>query len=166
MKTFTDKNGKDWLITIDVEAVHQCREQLDVDVVGLVDDGMAGLGKLLVDPVTFTNVVYVICKEEAEKQNLDLRAFRKSLGGPSLLQASDAFVEALIDFFPDPRQRAGLTKVIEKARKLSSLAMEQADAKIDAVDVESEARKLIDSFGGSPESSESTPDLLRFGSST
>ena len=57
--------------------------------------------------------------------------------------------------------KAGLEKVLTTSRKVWDLILEKTMERIEALDVEAEARRLSGSSGNSPGSSESTPARLR-----
>lgn len=172
MKTFMDNAGRSWVIQINVFAVKRLRGLLKVDLYSLIDGQFEGLGKLMSDPIQLVDVVYVLCKDEADKLGVSDEDFGRSMAGDAIESAANAFLEEFTDFFPDPRVRAGIRKVIEKSRAVTEVigrhAMETIDrmslemlaapaiAKIDA-----EARKLNGSSGKSLERSESTLTPLR-----
>jgi len=158
MHCFKDTAGRTWTISIHVSAVKRCRAMLGVDLYGLIDAKFQGLGKLLSDPCGLVDVLYVLCKDEADKLGVSDEDFGRGLGGDSLELATTAFLEELTDFFPDPRVRAGLARVMKASRELGSRMMDLAMTRLDSLDIEAEARKLTGSSGNSRESSESTPD--------
>lgn len=157
MKAFKDNAGRTWLVSINVAAVKRCRALCDVDLYGLVDDKFEGLSRLLGDPVSLVDVLYCLCKDEADKLGITDEDFGRGMGGDSLAVASDAFLEELTDFFPDPRVRAGLRKVLAAGRTVRDRLLDHLDLKLDGIDPDAEARRLIASSGNSPASSASTP---------
>jgi hypothetical protein len=166
MHVFRDNNGRDWCIEINVASVKRTKALMGVDLYGLVDARFEGLDKLLGNPCDLVDVLYCLVKAEADKRGITDEDFGRGMGGDSLQRASDAFMAELIDFFPDPRVRAGLTKVLEKSRTLRNLLMDQMERDLDAMDLDSEARKLIDSSGRRPESSVSIPAHSRSANSS
>jgi hypothetical protein len=166
MHIFKDNAGRTWCISINVAAVKRCKALCGVDLYGLVDERFEGLGKLLGNPCDLVDVIYCLIKDEADKLSVTDEDFGRGMGGDSLQNASDAFMSELTDFFPNPRVRAGLTKVWEKSRVLTSLLLDQAEKDLDAIDLDSEARKLIDSSGRQPESSALIPAHSRSGNSS
>ncbi len=66
MKTFTDNAGRTWTVSINVAAIKRVRGLLDVDLYKLVDDGFQPLSKLVSDPVQLADVLYCLCKDEAD----------------------------------------------------------------------------------------------------
>jgi hypothetical protein len=159
MKSFTDTAGRKWLIEIHVAAVKKVRALVDVDLFGLASDGFKPLAELLQDPVKLVDVLYVLCMKHANEQNISDEDFGSSLGGDTLQGASEAFVDELIDFFPDPRIRTGIRKVVELGRNIREEALREMEVRTKEIDLDSEVRKLTGSSGSLPASSESIPDL-------
>lgn len=161
MKTFRDNAGRTWVVSINVSAVKKVRGLAGIDIYGLVNDSFQGLAKLLNDPIDLVDVLYVLCKDEADKLGVSDEDFGRAMGGDSLEHAADAFVNELADFFPDPRLRAGLKKVFAKNRMVRDRLLTHMDAEIEGFDIDALATKLIESSGSSRASSDSTPDRLR-----
>ena len=160
MHTFADHTGRVWTVTIHVTAVKRVRAMAGVDLYGLVDEKLEGIAKLLSDPCGLVDVLYVLCKDEADKLGVSDEDFGRSLGGDSLERASTAFLEELTDFFPDPRVRAGMRRVMSAGHQLAGRLIDLAMIKLDGIDLDEEAGRLIASSGNSRESSDSTPDPL------
>lgn len=159
MHIFKDNAGRTWTLVIHVAAVKRVRALLGLDLYSLVDDRFQGLAKLLADPVSLVDVLYVLARDEAEKLGISDEDFGAALAGDAIEAASTAFLEELVDFFPDPRVRAGLRKVIETSRKVRESLMDRLQVDLDAIDPAAVARTLIASYGNSPASSGSTPGL-------
>ena len=66
MHTFADNLGRTWYVAVNVTTIRRVRGALDIDLYQLVDDGMQALGKLVADPVRLADVLYVLCKEDAD----------------------------------------------------------------------------------------------------
>jgi hypothetical protein len=157
MRIFKDNVGRDWTVAINVAAVKRCRGLVGVDLYALVDGGFDGLSRLLGDPVQFVDTLYVLCKQEADARGVSDEDFGRGLGGDALGAATDAFLEELTDFFPDPRVRAGLRRVLATARTVRDRMLDRMDLALDAIDPDAEATRLTGSSGNWPESSASTP---------
>lgn len=156
MHTFVDNANRTWEITINVAAVKRVRGLLEVDLYGLVDDGFKSLAKLVSDPVSLADVLYCLCKEQADKLGITDEDFGRGLAGDVIANAADAFVSELIDFFPDARARAGLKKAIEAGKQVRDKLLSHAETMLETIDPVAEANKWIDSFGNLPVSSDST----------
>lgn len=146
------------MITIHVSAVKRVRSLVEVDLYSLIDDGMAGLSKLLADPITLVDVIYALCKDDADKEGITDEDFGRAMWGDAIEHARDAFVEALVDFFPDPRVRASLTKAFAAGRTIQTKLLGILEVELDKIDPDSVAMKLSGLSGVSLESSGSTPD--------
>ena len=107
-----------------------------------------------------SDVLYCLCKDQADKQSISDEDFGRALAGDAITQAADAFVEELIDFFPDARARASLRKAIEAGKTVRDKVLSHAEKILDSIDPETEAKKWISSSGTWPESSGSTQDHL------
>jgi len=158
MHSFVDNSRRTWEVAINVAAVKRIRGLLGIDLYALVDDGFKSLSKLVSDPVSLADVLYCLCKDQAEKQSISDEDFGRALAGDAITQAADAFVEELIDFFPDARARASLRKAIEAGKTVRDKVLSHAETILDSIDPETEAKKWISSSGTWPESSGSTPD--------
>ena len=160
MHSFVDYSRRCWEVAINVAAVKRIRGLLGIDLYALVDDGFKSLSKLVSDPVTLADVLYCLCKDQADKQSISDEDFGRALAGDAITQAADAFVEELIDFFPDARARASLRKAIEAGKTVRDKVLSHAEKILDSIDPETEAKKWISSSGTWPESSAVTQDHL------
>jgi hypothetical protein len=133
MKVFKDGNGKEWFITINVAACKRVRGELGVDLPGLADVGR--LGELLEDLVRFVDVLFVLCRPQAEQSGVTDEQFGAALGGDTLEAAAEAFVQELIDFFPAPR-RGPLRALMAKGKAVSESAGRRLTERIEAIDPE------------------------------
>jgi hypothetical protein len=165
MRTFTDNAGRTWTIAINVAAIKRVRGLLGVDLYKLVDDGFKPLGALVGDPVKLADVLYCLCKDEADTKKVSDEDFGRALAGDAITLATDAFLEELIDFFPEARARSSLRKIVTESRKVRDRLLGQAEKVLEKFDADREANKLLRSFGIAPESSESTPAPSPSGSS-
>lgn len=111
MRTFTDNRDRRWSIAIHVPHLKRVRAELDLDLLEVADGKL--FDRLQQDPVLLCNLLYVLCRDEAEKQNVSEEAFGEALVGDAIDRATGALVEALCDFFPS-RRRTILRKIHQK----------------------------------------------------
>jgi hypothetical protein len=166
MHTFADNLGRTWYVAINVATIRRVRAALGVDLYAMVDDGMQELGKLVSDPVRLADVLYVLCKEDAEAKNISDEDFGRALGGDAIAAAAEALVEELVDFFPEERSRAALRRVIEAGRQVRTKLLEHAETMLDTLNVDSCATALISSSSNSRGSSASIPEASPSGNSS
>lgn len=156
MRRFTDTAGRAWELAVTVGAIKRVRDLIGVDLYKLIDDGFKGLADLLADPCKFVDVLWAMVEGQAKAAGVTDEQFGQSLAGDVLSQASDAFVEALVDFFPDARSRANLRAVLEKGKAVRDRLMGLAETQVAAIDPDEVAaslvRKLSGTAGNSPAS--------------
>jgi hypothetical protein len=149
MHAFTDTAGRIWKLEINVSTVRRVRGLVKVDLVGLVEDGLAPLNKLLTDAVALCDVLYAIVQPQAEERGVTDEQFGSALAGDVLGNAADEFVEELIDFFHEP-QRDALRTVWTKAKEVQAKIVEQATTAIDQIDSGQLAKTLTASLTSVP----------------
>lgn len=160
MRTFTDTEGRQWDVRIDVNAIRDVRAALDVNLLALMDEEAALLQRLTVDPVLLVDVLFVVCRRQADERAVTDEAFGRAMAGDAILHAADALVRGIVDFFPDARRRATLGKVLDKGTALAEILLQRMEAQaatLDAVDLDRLAMTLTGSAGSAPGSSASTP---------
>ncbi len=168
MKTFTDNAGRSWTVAINVSAIKRVRDLLDVDLASTADGDEKSkklLAQLMVDPILLCDVVYCLCKPEADKLGVSDEDFGRAMGGDSLGQARGAILAELVNFSPNPDQRRVAKKAVDKLKSMESKAMAHVEKQIDdpRVDamIEKHLSELTDLFGDLQEPSASTPDRSR-----
>lgn len=182
MKPFRDTAGREWAITIDVNAIKRVMkapiehlgEPLKVNLLALVEPDSDLLKKVVEYPPLVCDIAYAICKPQCDEKNVSDEEFGRAMGGDVLEKVLDCILEETVDFFPQGR-RTVLQKVLgksqtfaAKAKTLMAARLEsgELDAAIDAL-LEPELRKLqgqekvppttgIGSVGNSAASSAST----------
>jgi hypothetical protein len=119
-------------------------------------------------------VVYVLCQEQAQKQEVSDEEFGRSMFGDAITEAADAFVEELVNFFPDRRIRESLRAMLRMGKKVGEEMLQRLEKEVETrlgkIDPAAEgnrlASELINSSGSVPGSSASIPDLSLYGSSS
>lgn len=166
MRHFKDNTGRQWAVEINVAAVKRVRDVLGVDLLGALDGRL--IQDLADDPVLLVDILYVLCRAQADAACVTDEDFGRSMAGDALDAAAAAFLEELVDFFPGAR-RGLLRKALGKFQALQSAAMAAGMAKLDDPALDEAIRKAMDETPdarpdgprstASPESSGSTPGL-------
>ena len=145
MKTFTDNAGRSWNISVTVDAIKRVRSLLDVDLME------AAAGKLIQqladNPVLLCDVIYCIVKPQADEREITDEDFGKAMAGDAIDQATSAFLEDLVNFFPS-RKREMLQKVLVKLKNLEAIAAEVINKRLDSPELETQMRAELESIGG------------------
>ena len=166
MKTFRDNASRTWNLALNVYAVKKVRDLMGVDLLDL-DSGDKPedklLSRLIADPILLVDLLYVVCKDQADKEGVTDEQFGQAMSGDVIDAASKAFLEELADFTPSPRDRARAKKVIEATWTLIDRAQDLLDAKAEkqlpaaCEALLAEMSDLGNSSTNSPDSSASIP---------
>ena len=167
MKTFKDENGRDWEIVVNVDAARRVRDILGVNIASTETGGV--LESIAEDPILLCDLLYVLCKPQADAAGVSDEQFGQALAGDAIDRATTAFLEALVDFFPS-RRRAVLRRLVDGLKAAENQVLAAAEKKLSegcferAVDRElAKLDEKLDSLTGgpesgrSPEASDSTP---------
>lgn len=113
MSTFTDNQGREWHLELTIPEARRIRKLLGIDILNFD----AALPQLSADPILLCDVLFLLVEEQATRQQVTDDQFGSALVGQALESAADAFVEALINFFP-PRRQKLLQTMQQTAREL------------------------------------------------
>lgn len=165
MQKFIDRRGRVWIVDIDNTTLRRVKALTDVRLLDAVEGDL--VSQLSSDPLLLGDVLFAICKPQADQQDVDDESFAEGLAGDSIDEACKALVDALVAYFPESRRRL-LRKAADKQQQIEKRGLAAIEKRLDdpnLVDriVEDLERKLAvptssDSSSDSPESSESTPD--------
>ena len=136
MKTFTDNANRTWTVAVNVGAVKRMRDLLKLDLAG---DNLADvIGKLANDPVALVDTLWVIL------QNVSAEAFADAIAGDVITRATEALLEEIVDFFPEPKRRM-MRRILELMRSAERQALERLEAMAGSPEMEARLQKEIDS---------------------
>ncbi len=163
MKTFKDNEGRTWTVSITVDAIKRVRDLLDVDLLEVVSGKL--IDRLITDPVLLCDIVYAVCKPEADAQGVSDEDFGRAMAGDAIEHATTALLEELVSFSPSPRDRANLKRVLDTTRRVMDRARDLVEQRIESGELDRIAEEAMqchvgvagDSSGNSPGSSASIP---------
>ena len=158
MKTFKDNADRTWTVTVNVDAIKRVRSLLSIDLMEAVEGKL--IERLIGDPVLLCDVIYCVCKEDADAKGITDEEFGRAMAGDAIELATTALLEELVDFFPQGKRQL-LRKALAKLETLQETMLALVSERLDSPELDAqllaELRKLGDSSGVSPASSESTP---------
>ena len=159
MKKFKDNTNREWEIAINVAAVRRVRNKLNADLL----DIQTTMPRLLADPIFLVDVVYVLCEAQATEYNVSDEQFGEAMAGDALGAAKQALIDELKSFFPTREERDAVERAIQKGIEMVSILRKKGTEKINAMDMNAEADRILEmlgsSFTNSPESSTSNPTI-------
>ncbi len=133
MKTFRDNAGRTWSVCLNISAIKRVRDLAGVDLLEAVGGRL--LEKLTTDPVLLCDVLYAVCRDEAENKSVSDEDFGCALAGDAVEHATTALLEELVDFFPQARRQV-LGKALEKMKALQERALKVANTRLDSPELE------------------------------
>ena len=152
MKTFTDCVGRTWTVTINVGTIKRVKTMIGINLLEAITDDLAE--KLKNDVCLLVDVLYVICKNEADAKNITDEQFGEAMAGDALENATNAFLDELIDFFPAEKKMI-LRKAINKVNQAEKKALEMGNKYIENMEIEKQIEtKLLNIFNGAMNSQE------------
>jgi hypothetical protein len=142
MRTFNDNAGRTWTVTVNVDAFKRVKSLLNVNLMEAVEGKL--LERLVADPILLCDVIYAVCKPQADAANVSDMQFGQAMGGDAIELATTALLEELCDFFPQGR-RVLLRKALEKLQRFQTLAYKTAGERLDSPEMEKKLQAILDS---------------------
>lgn len=163
MKTFTDNTGRTWTISVTVGTIKRVRALCGIDLANIIsieagrtpDVGL--LEQLAADPVLLVDVLYAVCKPEADTLNISDEDFGRAMAGDAIENATTALLDEVIDFFPEAKRKV-FQKILSASRRFEAKSKQMltellADPELDAR-IDKALEQLTNSSGNVPESLE------------
>ena len=160
MKTFTDNAGRTWTVQVNVDTIKRVRDLAEVNLLEVIEGKL--IERLTGDPILLCDVIYCLCKPEADAKSISDVDFGRAMGGDAIDIATTALLEELVDFFPQARRRV-LSKALAKLNNLQARALAAVEARLDSPEMDrqfAESLRQIESgslSGSVPASSASIP---------
>ncbi len=163
MRQFKDNAGRIWTVDINVATLKRVRGLTGVDLMQVIEGTL--IEKFIRDPVLLCDVVYAVCKPEADAAKVSDEDFGKAMAGDAIEAATQALLDELISFCPSPRDRANLGRVLQATNRVMEKARDVTEKRIETLTSEGELDKLVNrlletsgrSSTSAPEPSASTP---------
>lgn len=92
MRTFTDASGQAWSLDVTAGTLLDIKTELGVNLLDNPDEMPTSI-EMLVD------ILWITCKEQAKQRNAGPRDFAKLLGGNTLFEAWEKWMQEWADFF-------------------------------------------------------------------
>ena len=135
MKSFTDNAGRTWMVTVNVAAIKRVRALCGVDLNAIVEMDEKNnpstklLERLSTDPVLLVDVLYAVCKNEADAQGITDEEFGMAMAGDAIDHATAALLDEVVNFFPEAKRQA-FQKILSATRRFEKIAREKLESLI------------------------------------
>ena len=162
MRQFTDTKERVWEVELNVRQMKRVRDILGIDLVNVIQAGKDGavatdtLDRVANDPILLVDILWVLCEGQAKAAGVTDDDFGSSLAGDSISDATRAFLDELVDFFPGAR-RLFLKKAVDLARKYETENLEVLEKALASPEFEERLKTSLIPPAASRESAESTP---------
>ena len=162
MRQFTDTKERVWDVELNVRQMKRVRDVLGIDLVNVIQAGKDGavatdtLDRVVNDPILLVDILWVLCEGQAKAAGVTDDDFGSSLAGDSISDATRAFLDELVDFFPGAR-RLFLKKAVDLARKYETENLEVLEKALASPEFEERLKTSLIPPAASRESAESTP---------
>ncbi len=150
MQNFRDNAGRTWAVSVDVAAIKRVRALAGFDLLSVMD-GKA-VDRLIADPVLLCDVLCAVCRPEAERLGVTDEDFGRAMAGDAIDHATQALLEELVSFCPNPRDRKRLRKFVTTMWTTMEKARDVLERKLDER-LEDASRQALTALGGSSGSS-------------
>jgi hypothetical protein len=150
MQTFRDNAGRTWTVAIDVAAIKRVRSLIGYDLLAVLDG--TGTQALVSDPVLLVDVLYALCRPETDRLAVTDEDFGRSMAGDAIEHATQALLEELVSFCPNPRDRKNLRRVVSAMWTTMERARDVVESRIES-DLQSAMNRSLAALGGSSGSS-------------
>lgn len=136
-QSFTDTQKKNWTVNVTVSTLKRVKAALGIDMLD-IDTFL----KQVQDPISLCDILYLACKDEADREGISDEQFGGRLSGPSLRDGKNALMEAYINFIPDPVAAEKIRVVKEKydqvGEKILAILDKRMPEIVDRIDAEVE----------------------------
>lgn len=159
MRTFKDNEGRTWSVALNVHQMKRVRAHLGIDLVNVIaldPDGKVKVDlvdRIAGDPCLLVDILWVCVEEEAKAAGVTDEQFGRSLAGDSIEEATRAFLDELVDFFPGAK-RLFLKKAVALSRKFAGESTAALEKALEDPELERRVEESMRSSASSPESSE------------
>lgn len=125
MKIWKDAEGHAYETKITVAEIRDVKTELGINLMDIATGDL--LQRISEDVILLCDILYVINRSQAKEYGIDDVQFGRNLYGDALEEATRAFMEEMINFFPNQRTRQLLTKAMTKGQERMDKALDLAE---------------------------------------
>ena len=129
MRLWKDAEGHEYKTQITVAEVRNLKSELGVNLMEIASGDL--LQRISDDICLLCDILYVIHREQAQAFGITDADFGRNLYGDALEDATHAFMEETINFFPSAKTRALLKKAMVKGQERMDEALAKAEQELD-----------------------------------
>ncbi len=130
MQKFLDRRGRVWVVDIDNTTLKRVKLLTDVRLLDAIDQGSDVVARLSTDPLLLGDVLYAICKPQADSQQISDEAFAEGIAGDVIDEGVKAVIDALVAYCPESKRRL-LRKSADKQKVIETRGLELIEQRLD-----------------------------------
>lgn len=159
MHIFTDNKGRKWDVVLNVNQMKRVRAVLGIDLVNVITLDAKGevkvdlIDRIANDPCLLVDILCVLTEKQAASLGVSDIQFGESLAGDAIEDATKAFLDELVDFFPGAK-RLFLHKAVTLARKYTLEMTSALEKALSDPELEKRVAQSMNSSQSLQESSE------------
>lgn len=124
---WTDAGGRDWNTSVTVTTIKRVQSLVDVLLTDVTDTDL--IDRLHGNVVLLANVLYAVCKPQADERHVTDEQFGELLVGDTIDRACTSLMEDISRFFPSGR-RPIVQRLWTAAAKLEKAKLDLLDQKL------------------------------------
>ena len=159
MRSFKDNQGRSWTIQVTVDTVKRVRGLVSVDLLEIVEGTL--IDRLMRDPILLCDVVYAVCKPEAESRSVTDEEFGRAMAGDAIEKATHALLESIVDFFQNARDRENLRRVLEAVRSAMNRTRDLIEQRVSTGELDRIVESALATAGPSSTSAPGSSDSIQ-----
>lgn len=143
-----EKTPRRWNVAISVLTLKQVKNILGVNLSDVIDIDTKGrpkadlLGRIAGDPVLLIDILYVICKSQADERNMTSEQFGEMFTTGEMIEAAtDAFMNGILNFLP-PTKRLVMQKILSIASRNTEKIRQEAEKILNDPKTDAELDKI------------------------
>lgn len=128
MKPILLSSGKKVELAVTAGSVKLVHNLLKIDLMSIDSKGGSTLQELVENPISLCDVLFVLCKKNCDEQKITDIEFGEGMDGNCIADATSAFTEELVNFFPLHRRTLlmqSLKTMEEMQNKIAILGVEK-----------------------------------------
>ncbi len=148
MPKFTDSQGDDWDVTVDINALKRIKDLKDIDLgqpFQPPEDPV--LYRICRDPLLAVDILYCVVKPQADERDMDSWEFGTALAGGAVRKGIDALMKGLVNFFQN-LGRKDAASAAPKLQKLFATFVTEGEKKAKQIDPEEMVKEMLESMEG------------------
>lgn len=159
MESFKDKNGKNWIIEINVGSARRVKAECGIDLLSAVTVNSEGINTSVLDSIgsdayMLVNVILSLCRKQIDEQNITDEDFLSYFDGETIQSATDSVIKEIINF-SQPSKRKMLSLIYTKVKGFRAEAEQQVEKVLNNANFLTELdNQLKEQFTSSQEYSE------------